>query len=197
MTANKKNTSLVLVGVGGQGILLASEVCARTAMLCGLQVKANEVHGMAQRGGSVIAQIRFGQEVHSPLVAEGTADALLALEAIEALRAHQFLRLDGLAVVSTQRVIPVTVSSGGAVYPEPEEPLRQTFTRLAYIDALAEASALGEPRAANIILLGGLARHLELPLEAWEEALVLCVKAKALPCNIAAFRRGLALTENC
>ncbi|NLZ64669.1 MAG: indolepyruvate oxidoreductase subunit beta [Lentisphaerae bacterium] len=187
--------SLIMVGVGGQGILLASEVTARAAQSCGLRVKTNEVHGMAQRGGSVTAHIRFGQEVHSPLVTEGTADALLALEAIEALRCRQFLRPDGLAVVSTQRVIPVTVSSGGATYPEPEPLLRQSFRRLAYIDALGEAKALGEARAANVVLLGALARHLPLPLDAWEAALALCVKEKALACNIAAFRRGLALSE--
>lgn len=189
----RKTTSIVMAGVGGQGILLASEVTARTAILCGLKVKTNEVHGMAQRGGSVIAQIRFGSEVYSPLVAEGTADALLSLEAVEALRFHQYLKPDGLAVVSRQRVIPVTVSSGGALYPDPEKPLREVFSRLLFLDALAEAQQLGEARAANIILVGALAKHLLLPLAAWEEALKLCVKAKALESNLAAFHRGMSL----
>src|SRR5512133_810744 len=103
---------VVLVGVGGQGILLASEIVARAAMAAGLDVKTNEVHGMAQRGGSVIAQIRFGREVHSPLVAAGTAQVFGSLERIEALRHAEFMAPDGLAVVSSQMVIPITVSSG-------------------------------------------------------------------------------------
>ena len=194
--SSEKTISIVMAGVGGQGILLASEVTARTAILCGLQVKTNEVHGMAQRGGSVIAQIRFGTEVYSPLVAEGTADALLSLEAVEALRFYSYLRPAGLAVVSRQRVIPVTVSSGGAAYPEPEPALREVFSRLLYLDALAEAQKLGEPRAANMVLVGALAKHLSLPLESWEEALTQCVKAKALESNRTAFRRGLSLADD-
>ena len=104
--------SIVLVGVGGQGILLASEIIARTVMASGFDVKMNEIHGMAQRGGSVVAQIRLGREVASPLVPRGTAKVLVSLERIEAMRFVDFLAPDGLAVVSDQAIIPVTASVG-------------------------------------------------------------------------------------
>ena len=104
--------SIVIVGVGGQGILLGTQVAARAALAAGFDVKTNEVHGMAQRGGSVIAQIRWGAKVYSPLVPDGTARALASLERIEALRFARFLAPDGLAVVSTQAIVPVTASSG-------------------------------------------------------------------------------------
>ena len=126
-----QTTSIVLVGVGGQGILLASEIISQAALALGYQVKTNEVHGMAQRGGSVMAQIRYGREVHSPLVAEGTARILGSFEAIEAIRVAHYLAPDGCAVVSSQVIIPVTVSSGTARYPEDVEArLRQVFPRL-------------------------------------------------------------------
>ncbi|MFA6815114.1 MAG: indolepyruvate oxidoreductase subunit beta [Lentisphaeria bacterium] len=185
---NHKTTSIVLAGVGGQGILLASKIIGKAAMSCGLQVKANEVHGMAQRGGSVLAQIRFGTEVYSPLVSEGSASVLLSLEAIEAIRYKHYLCSDGLAVVSKQRIIPVTVSSGNAVYPDVDKILPTLFPRLIYIDALTEAEKLGESRAANIILLGHLAKALHLPLDAWMDALKDCIKPKALAVNQKAFQ---------
>ena len=109
--------NIVLAGVGGQGILLASEIVARAAMVAGFDVKTNEVHGMAQRGGSVVAQIRYGKEVNSPLVASGSAQVLGSLERIEALRYADYLAPGGLAVVSNQMVVPVSVSSGSASYP--------------------------------------------------------------------------------
>ena len=186
-------TSVMMCGVGGQGILLAAEVAARAAILAGFQVKTNEVHGMAQRGGSVVASVRYGNKVHNPLVETGTADALLSLEAIEAIRHHAMLRADGLAVVSRQHVVPITVSSGKATYPEPEEPLRRLFPRLKYLDALAVAGELGVPRAANIVLLGALSEALDgLDSGTWMEALRQCVKPKFLEVNLEAFRRGAA-----
>lgn len=191
MSHNQGTISVMMAGVGGQGILLASEITAQAAQRCGLQVKTNEVHGMAQRGGSVTAHVRFGETVYSPLVSEGTARVLLALEAVEGLRYQHFLAPDGLAIVSTQRVIPVTVSSGNMAYPEPEPLLRQAFSRLLYLDAMAEAQRLGEPRAANLVLLGYLAAELTLPVEAWEQAIAACVKPKALALNLQAFRIGL------
>ena len=189
-----KVTSVMMCGVGGQGILLAAEVTARAAILAGWQVKANEVHGMAQRGGSVVANVRYGQEVFNPLVEAGTADALLSLEAIEALRQHTMLKPGGLAVVSRQRVVPITVSSGKAVYPEPEAPLRTVFQRLKYVDALAIAGELGVPRAANIVLLGAVAEALDgISAENWAEAIRQCVKPRFVDINLEAFRRGAAL----
>jgi len=183
--------SIVLVGVGGQGILLASEILAQAAMIQGYQVKTNEVHGMAQRGGSVMAQIRYGEEVKSPLVSKKSAHILGALEKVEALRYWEFLRPDGLAAVSSQAIVPVTVSSGLARYPEnAEELLARAFPRLVYIDAPELAKELGDSRAANIILLGAISRGLDLRLESWEKAIGLCVREKFRDLNLRAFSLG-------
>ena len=186
-----KTVNVVLAGVGGQGILLASEVLARAAMLSGYKVKTNEVHGMAQRGGSVIAQIRYGSEVYSPLVAVGTADVLAALEKIEALRYAHYLSPDGIAVVSRDEMVPVTVSSGKVKYPENiEELLKKTFTRLAVIDATGEAVKLGIVQAVNIVVMGTVSRHLSLPVESWQESIRVTVKAKHVDMNLRAFDAG-------
>jgi indolepyruvate ferredoxin oxidoreductase beta subunit len=186
-----KTTSVVFVGVGGQGILLASTIVARAAMIAGHQVKTNEVHGMAQRGGSVIAHVRYGTEVFSPTVPEGTADALGALEEIEALRYAHYAAPEGLAVVNATSVVPVTVSSGAATYPEDvADRLRRAFPRLVYFDAGKRAEDLGNVRAANIVLLGALSRGLDLPLEAWEEAIGASVKEKQRDLNLRAFEIG-------
>ncbi|MEN6303750.1 MAG: indolepyruvate oxidoreductase subunit beta [Armatimonadia bacterium] len=186
-----ETTSVVLVGVGGQGILLASEVTARAAMLAGHKVKTNEVHGMAQRGGSVVAQVRYGAEVFSPLVASGTATVLGSLERIEALRFSHYLKPGGLAVVSSQMIVPVTVSTGQAQYPaDAQERLSQAFPRLSYLDAAQIALDLGNIRAANIVIVGALSQGLDLPPEAWQEALTACVPAKHLDVNLRAFEAG-------
>jgi indolepyruvate ferredoxin oxidoreductase beta subunit len=183
--------SVVLVGVGGQGILLAAQITARAALAAGHDVKTNEVHGMAQRGGSVVAQIRYGAKVYSPLVPEGTAQVLASLERIEALRFAAFLAPDGLAVVSTQAIIPVTVSSGQAKYPaDAEERLRASFPRLAYVDAVAVAERLCDIRVANVILLGALSTALDLPAAAWRQAIEQCVKPKFVDLNLTAFEEG-------
>lgn len=186
-----KTKGVVFVGVGGQGILLASTITARAAMLAGFEVKTNEVHGMAQRGGSVIAHVRYGAEVFSPTVPEGTADALGALEEIEALRYAYYAAPTGLAVVSATAVVPVTVSSGSATYPEDvAERLRRAFPRLVYFDAGERAAALGNIRAANIVLLGTLSLGLDLPQEAWAEAITRSVKDKQRDLNLRAFEIG-------
>ena len=190
-------TSVALVGVGGQGILLASEIIAEAALLSGLEVKTNEVHGMAQRGGSVIAQIRFGREVHSPLISRGEARVLGALEKIEALRFASCLAPDGVAVVSRQEIVPVTVSSGAAVYPaDAEERLQQCFAHLALVDALEIAEGLGSPKSANVVIVGALSRHLPLEEAVWEKALEKRVKPAFLEVNRRAFAAGRALTAS-
>ena len=186
-----QTTSVVLVGVGGQGILLASEIVAQAAVVAGFDVKTNEVHGMAQRGGSVIAQIRYGQEVHSPVIAKGTASVLGSLERMETLRYTDYLSENGLAVVSSQKIVPVTASSGAVSYPEiDEELLKRYFPRLLYLDAVGEATKLGNSKVANAILLGAMSSQLELPLEAWETAIRKSVKTKFVDVNLQAFRYG-------
>jgi indolepyruvate ferredoxin oxidoreductase beta subunit len=189
-----KTTSIVLVGVGGQGILLATQITARAAIVNGHDVKTNEVHGMAQRGGSVVAQVRYGEHVFSPLVPEGTAQVLASLERIEALRFAGYLAPDGLAVVSSQAIIPVTVSSGQAAYPpDAEDRLRAAFRRLAYIDAIGVAEKLCDSRVANVILLGALSTALDLPQGCWAEAISQCVKPAYREINVRAFEEGRKL----
>jgi indolepyruvate ferredoxin oxidoreductase, beta subunit len=188
----RETQSVVLAGVGGQGILLASEILAKAAMAAGYDVKTNEVHGMAQRGGSVVAQVRFGAEVHSPLVARGTARVLGSLEQVEALRFWEYLAQNGLAVVNAQAVVPVTVSSGSAKYPEDVEArLRRAVPRLVYMNAAEEALKLGDIRAANTVLLGAISKGLDLPIDAWQEAIASSVKAKLVDLNIRAFELGM------
>lgn len=183
--------SIVLVGVGGQGILLASEILAKAAMLEGYEVKTNEVHGMAQRGGSVVAQVRYGPVVHSPLVARGSAQVLGALEQIEALRFAEFLSPGGLAVVNAQAIVPVSVSSGAAKYPtDVESRLQAAFAKLAYIRATEAAEALGNVQATNIVVLGAVSKGLDLPEKAWQEAIAASVKEKFLELNKRAFEKG-------
>lgn len=189
-----RTTSIVMVGVGGQGILLAAQIIARAALAAGHDVKTNEVHGMAQRGGSVVAQIRFGQKVYSPLVPEGSAAVLGSLERIEALRMKGYLAPGGLAVVSRQAIIPVTVSSGQATYPaDAEERLHAAFPRLAYIDAISVAERLCEPRVANVILLGAMSTALPLSMECWAESIGQCVKPAFRDINMRAFEEGRLL----
>lgn len=185
--------SVVLAGVGGQGILLASEILAGAAMQAGFDVKTNEVHGMAQRGGSVVAQIRYGTEVHSPLVAKRTALVLGALEQVEALRFADYLGPGGLAVVNAQAIVPVTVSMGmgSARYPEDvEAKLESAFPRLVYIRAAEMATGLGDVRTANIIVLGAISRGLDLPMDAWREAIDFSIKERFREVNLKAFDMG-------
>ena len=160
-------------------------------MHAGFDVKTNEVHGMAQRGGSVIAQVRYGRKVHSPLVLEGTAAVLGALEQIEALRFAHFLAPGGLAVVSSQAIIPVTVSSGQASYPsDVNARLAAVFPRLVHLHADKLAASAGNVRAANLVILGAMSNGLELPAEAWQAAIRGSVPPKHLDVNLRAFELG-------
>lgn len=194
MTTQQPTQNVVLVGVGGQGILLASEITAQAAVQAGYDVKTNEVHGMAQRGGSVIAQIRYGSEVNSPLVAPGTARVLMALEQIEALRYSDYLMPDGLAVVNQQLITPVTVSMGAATYPDQvPEKLAKVFPKLVYFKAAAIAQELGNIRAANVALLGAMSRAMDLDLEHWQAAIRQCVKEKFVELNLKAFEAGRSI----
>ncbi|MBN2064492.1 MAG: indolepyruvate oxidoreductase subunit beta [Sedimentisphaerales bacterium] len=192
--SNSDVQSIVLVGVGGQGILLSSEIAASAAMHAGYDVKTNEVHGMAQRGGSVIAQIRYGKKVYSPLVSVGTARVLVSLEKMEVLRYSNLLADDGLAVVSTQTITPVTVSMGAAKYPDSiDEKISSSFKRLIMLDAAKLASQAGNIKAANVALLGAMSNNLDLPVEAWHKAIRGCVKPQFVDLNLSVFDAGRAM----
>ena len=196
MSANE-NTNVVLVGVGGQGILLASAIIAAAALDSGYDVKTNEIHGMAQRGGSVLAQVRYGKKVFSPLVPKGTATVIASLEKTEAIRYVDYLAPDGLAVISDQVIVPVTVSSGALVYPDlDEDGLRKIFPNLVYVRAVERAAELGNARAANVVLLGALSTKLELEDDAWNDAIKKCVKPAFVDLNLKAFYLGRELAQN-
>ena len=190
-----RTESVFLCGVGGQGVLLAAKIIAGAAEVSGLEVRSNEIHGMAQRGGSVTAQVKFGTEVFSPLIPEGSADALGALEHIEALRWAHFLKPDGTAAVNAQSIIPTTVSSGAAKYPE-DVPgrLAKVFPRMIYSDCAGKAAELGDARCANTILCGMLSTALSLEIGAWEESIRTRLPAKAVELNLEAFKYGQGLT---
>lgn len=180
---------LVIVGVGGQGTLLASKILGRLALSENCGVKVSEVHGMSQRGGSVITHVRVGDRVHAPMVAMGQADYLLSFEALEAARAAGFLKPDGIAIVNTQRISPMSVVTGAASYPS--DPLKAlSGHKVEQTDALALAVKAGNQKALNLVLLGMLSRHLPFSVEDWHQAIGACVPKKTLEVNIAAFTSG-------
>ena len=188
------HTSILLCGVGGQGILLAAKVIGAAAEASGLPVVANEIHGMAQRGGSVRAFVKFGDGARSPLVLEGTADVVAAMEPVEALRWAHFLKPGGLAVVNLHPVVPVTVSSGRAKYPaDVPARLAKVFPRLVACDCEAEAVRMGNPKLANTILAGMLSGELPIAKDAWRAAIAASVKPAFLESNLAAFAFGRGL----
>ena len=183
---------------GGQGILLASAIIAQAALDAGYDVKTYEVHGMAQRGGSVLAQVRYGEKIYSPLVPKGGASVLASLERTEALRYVDYLAPDGLAVVSDQVIVPVTVSSGNSTYPDvDEDALKAFFPKLAYISAVDKAIELGNARAANVVLLGALSTKLTNIADSfWTGAIEKCVKPAFIELNKKAFQIGRELASN-
>jgi len=192
-----KSIDILLVGVGGQGIILASKVLAGTGQSAGYDVKVSEVHGMAQRGGSVVTQVRLGEKVHSPLISEGGADFILAFEQLEGLRYLPYVKPDGTVIVSEQIILPVPVLAGAAEYPPDIAGfLRSKTSATIMLDAGAIALQCGEPRSANMVLLGVLARHLPIELKYWEQTLVEKIPERILGINQAAFTAGYTYTQD-
>jgi indolepyruvate ferredoxin oxidoreductase beta subunit len=194
-----KSYSFLLAGVGGQGTILASNVLSEVALAAGFDVKKSEVHGMAQRGGTVNTHVRWDAErVYSPLVGLGEADMLLVFEEAEALRYAEYLKPDGVVVVNQHTIKPVTVTSGGARYPA-EADLRAVYRaltdRLYLVPGSAIARELGNARAANVVLLGALSTFLDVPAETWLEVIEARVPAKYVELNRQAFMRGRQATD--
>ncbi len=186
--------NIVIAGVGGQGSVLAGQIIARAASLAGFCVATSEVHGMAQRGGSVFSTVRYGEDVLSPAVPEGAADVLLAFEKLEALRYLNYLTADGLALVNDQRIMPSIESLKLAPYPDDktiEELLRRRAGRVLIVPALAIAQELGVPTLVNTVMLGVLAVFLDLPLDNWRQAITELVPPKTVELNRIAFEEGL------
>lgn len=171
---------------------MASEIISEAAVQAGYDVKKSEVHGMAQRGGSVNSHVRFGEKVYSPLVMKGECDLLLAFEKLEALRMADFIREEGTIIVNDQRINPSTVISGAATYPESiEEILKTHFRSVMFIDALKIAQEAGNPRTANTVLLGAASKRLNIPMDIWERAIAQKVPDRFVEVNLLAFRMGL------
>jgi indolepyruvate ferredoxin oxidoreductase beta subunit len=186
-----KAQNFFLAGVGGQGILLAGEILCRVFMEAGLDVKKSEVHGMAQRGGSVTSHVRCGRKVFSPLIPEGQADVLMGFEALEALRWLHYLKEDGVLLVNKQKINPTTVTSGRMEYPNRiYEVLKKQHPKTRIIDGLKLARKTGEVRTVNSVLVGALSREVDMPEEAWKRALSERIPEKLVPVNLHAFDLG-------
>lgn len=188
---------MVIVGVGGQGVIMISEVIGRAGVLAGKPVRGAETHGMAQRGGSVINHTRIGCRF-SPMVAPGSADLLVALEPAEALRYSHFLSSEGVALVNIQPVLPVTVTTGAARYPPLNEllrPLEGQCKSVKSLDATLLAKRAGTAQAMNVVMLGALSRYIPLPPDYIMQALLEVVPPKHLEANKKAFLLGKAEVE--
>ena len=185
--------NILIVGVGGQGTLLASKLMGKVFMEQGDDVKVSEVHGMSQRGGSVVTYVRYGDKVHSSVIEKGEADIILAFEQLEAARWLPFLKPGGVLITSTQRIDPMPVIMGKAVYPEDILPaLEAKGVQVTAVDALDLALKAGSPKAVNVVLLGVTARYLGLDKALWPEAIRTTVPPKTIAVNEKAFELGYA-----
>lgn len=195
--AGQTVTSVMIVGVGGQGTLLTSRVLARVAAKLGNDVKVSEVHGMAQRGGSVVTQVRFGPKVYSPIIKRGDADIILAFEKLEAARWLGYLKRGGLLIINDERVDPLPVMSGETKYPEDiAQKLCQAVPNALVVNATDIAVGCGNAKAANMVLVGLLSSVMDLPPDLVEEAIRELVPPVVLDLNLRAFHEGRAFLGN-
>ncbi len=182
--------NIMIVGVGGQGTLLTSRILGGITQKAGYDVKLSEVHGMAQRGGSVVTFVRYGESVAEPIVEEGQADVLIAFEKLEALRYSHFLKKDGAIVVNDYRIDPMTVVIGAAQYPENIIENLEKEHNVYKINAMEEAKKLGNSKVFNIIVLGMAAKHMDFAEEEWLEVIENTVPPKTIEINKKAFLLG-------
>lgn len=186
-----QTTSILIVGVGGQGTLLASRVLGNLLLSQGHDVKVSEVHGMSQRGGSVVTYIRYGDKVHSPIVTEGEADVIIAFEELEAYRWMPYLKKGGMLVVNKQNIVPMPVIIGAASYPtDILTEISKKYENTIAVDALSIALECGSAKATNIVLLGVLAAKMHMDKQLWLDTIQSTVPPKFLDLNIAAFEAG-------
>jgi indolepyruvate ferredoxin oxidoreductase beta subunit iorB len=186
--------NILIVGVGGQGTLLASKVMGKVFLDSGYDVKVSEVHGMSQRGGSVVTYVRYGDEVYSTLIDKGEADILLSFEALEAARWLPYLKKDGVVITNTQRLNPMSVVMGKATYPDNIlEKIKAAGVNPVEVDALALAEEAGSAKSVNVVLLGIAAKHIGLDKQLWLDAVKSTVPPKTVDMNVAAFEKGYEL----
>lgn len=189
-----KITNILLVGVGGQGILLAAEILSETFMLAGFDVKKSEIHGMSQRGGSVVSHVRYGKEVFSPMVPEGEGDILFGFELMESYRYLSLLKLGGTVIVNDLCIAPPAVLLGQEPYPEGLElKIQELCPDCLLVDGQNLALQAGNARAANTVLLGAVSKRLDVEEKYWLEAIEKMVPKKALAVNLKAFQLGRSL----
>ena len=191
---NEEATNILVVGVGGQGAVMATELTCEVALDAGYDVKKSEVHGMSQRGGVIASNARYGKNITSPVIGKGEADYILAFEAVEALRAIEYLRPDGTIIVNEQQIVPPIAYFLKIQYPDNvKEKLQDGKRTVISFDAFEKAQALGSELLVNTLLLGVLSKRLELPEKTWKEVLVRRFGKKMLDLNLKAFETGRAM----
>lgn len=186
--------TVVISGVGGMGVLLASDILTEVFLRMGFDVKKSEVHGMSQRGGDVVSTVRWGEKVYSPIIGANSADYILALEMLEGLRALPFLKPDGEIIINTYRFNPLPVSAGLAKYPENVIETISSQVKTYVVDALDIALSLGNARVMNIVMLGSFAPLAEIGKEIWLEVIKENVPKKYIDLNLKAFEMGYSIT---
>jgi len=183
--------NILIVGCGGQGVILASEILSYVAVSCGFDAKKSEIHGMSQRGGVVTSHVRYGEHVSSPTIMEGSADILLSFEIAETLRWISYLKKDGKVITSRQQIVPPIVSTGLTSYPADIEAVLKERTDSPIIaDALPKAVELGNPKLVNTLLLGMASNYLDLPVAEWKSVIENSVPPKFKELNVTAFDCG-------
>ncbi len=183
--------NIMIVGVGGQGALLASKTLGQVLLDAGYDVKVSEVHGMSQRGGSVVTYVRYGDKVYSPIIDKGEADFIVSFEMLEAARYVDYLKKDGQIVVNTQQIDPMPVITGAAKYPENlEKTMQAAGIKVDAVDCLSLAEQAGTAKSVNIVLMGRLSRYMDFAEEAWIKAIEKLVKPQFLEMNKKAFVLG-------
>lgn len=183
--------NIMIVGVGGQGSLLASKLLGHLLLTEGYDVKVSEVHGMSQRGGSVVTYVRFGDKVYSPIIDKGQADFIVSFEKLEAARYVEYLKPDGRIVTNTQEVDPMPVITGAMEYPaDLVEKMESIGIAVDAMDCLSLADQAGSSKAVNIVLMGRLSRYFDIPEEKWQQAIADCVPEKFVDVNRKAFALG-------
>ena len=182
--------NIMIVGVGGQGTLLASRILGNLCIAEGYDVKVSEVHGMSQRGGSVVTYVKYGEKVYSPIIDKGEADIVLAFELLEAYRALPFVKDGGKMILNTQKIDPMPVITGAAEYPADIEKKISEKIDLVCVDALSLAKQAGNIKAVNVVLIGVMAKNTDIPYEKWVETIKATVPEKFLEINLKAFELG-------
>lgn len=185
--------NIMIVGVGGQGTLLASRILGKVAIKEGYDVKVSEVHGMSQRGGSVVTYVKYGDKIYSPIIDKGEADIVLAFEMLEAMRALPFLKKGGKMIANTQKMNPMPVITGAMEYPEDIEKKIADKADLLAVDALSLAEEAGTIKAVNVVLIGLLAKSTDTDKQVWIDTIKETVPEKFLDVNLKAFELGYAI----